>query len=111
MAENKDNLDVYEDDNDVITLTLEDGSEIDCDVLAVFPVGDNNYIALLPQNDESDGEVYLYRFVQNGDEDIELINIEDDEEFEAVSDAFDELLDDEELNDMLEEEGYTEDEE
>ncbi|MBO5199212.1 MAG: DUF1292 domain-containing protein [Lachnospiraceae bacterium] len=111
MAENKDNLDVYEDDNDVITLTLEDGSEIDCDVLAVFPVGDNDYIALLPQNDESDGEVYLYRFVQNGDEDIELINIEDDEEFEAVSDAFDELLDDEELNDMLEEEGYTEDEE
>lgn len=94
-----------EDENDdIITLTLDDGKEIECAVLAVFPVNDNNYIALLPQDADDEGEVYLYRFIQHDDDEIELINIEDDDEFDAVSDAFDEMLDDEELNEMLAEE-------
>ena len=92
-----------EDTNDQITLTLEDGSELICDVLAIFPVDDKNYIALLPQGDDPDAEIFLYRFEEKGDDDIDLINIEDDDEFEAVSDAFDELLDNAEFDEMFEE--------
>ena len=76
---------LYEDNNDQITLTLEDGSELVCDVIAIFPVDDKNYIALLPQGDDPDAEIFLYRFEEKGEDDIDLINIEDDDEFHVGS--------------------------
>lgn len=93
---------------DQVTLTLDDGSELLCDIISVFPVNINNeeqmYIALLPNEEKPDSEIFLYRFIQNGEDDIELKNIEDDEEFEAVSDAFDEMLDSEEFDEMFDDE-------
>lgn len=90
--------------HDQVTLTLDDGSEVVCDIIAVFPCGEKEYIALLPENSGEEGEVYLYQFLQNEDNELELINIEDDEEFEAVSDAFDEFLDSEEFDEMFSDE-------
>ena len=98
-------------DHDQVTLTLEDGSEVVCDIIAVFPCGEKEYIALLPENSGEEGEVYLYQFIQNDDDEIELVNIEDDEEFDAVSDAFDEFLDSEEFEEMLNDEDDEEEEE
>ena len=95
--------DLYNEECDQITLTLEDGTDLVCDVISVFPVQDKDYIALLPSNDDPDAEIFLYRFIENGEE-IELENIEDDEEFEMVSDAFDELLDAAEFDEMVGEE-------
>ena len=95
--------DLYNEECDQITLTLEDGSDLVCDVISVFPVQDKNYIALLPSNEDPDAEIFLYRFIENGEE-IELENIEDDEEFDMVSDAFDELLDAAEFDEMVGEE-------
>ena len=95
--------DLYNEECDQITLTLEDGSDLVCDVISVFPVNDKNYIALLPSNEDPDAEIFLYRFIENGEE-IELENIEDDEEFDMVSDAFDELLDAAEFDEMVGEE-------
>lgn len=91
-------------DHDTVTLTLEDDTEVVCDIICVFPCQDKDYIALLPQNAGEDGEVYIYQFKQSDDEEFELIHIEDDEEFEAVSDAFDEYLDSEEFDEMFEDE-------
>ncbi len=89
---------------DQITLTLDDDSELLCDVLATFPATVNGkeqmYIALLPTDASEDGEIFLYRFIEDGD-DIDLQNIEDDEEFDIVSDAFDELLDEEEFDELF----------
>ncbi len=95
--------DLYNEECDQITLTLEDGTDLVCDVISVFPVNGNNYIALLPSNEDPDAEIFLYRFIENGEE-IELENIEDDEEFDMVSDAFDELLDAAEFDEMVGEE-------
>ncbi len=96
----------YEDVCDQITLTLDDDSELLCDVIATFPAKVNGteqmYIALLPTDATPESEIYLYRFTENG-EDIDLQNIEDDEEFEIVSDAFDELLDEEEFDNLMDE--------
>jgi len=89
-----------EDAFDQVTLTLEDGSEMTCDVIAIFPCMDRDYIALLPENDP-DGDFLLYRFIDNGDGEYDLDDIEDDEEFEAASEAFDELMDNEEYDDMF----------
>ena len=86
-----------------VTLTLEDDTELNCMILSVFPAGENNYIALLPIEDDGtpkDEDVLLYRYIDNGEnEDPDLENIETDEEYDIAADAFDELLDDEEFAD------------
>ena len=102
MSENNQNFDDenMEDAFDQVTLTLEHGSELTCDVIAIYPCGERDYIALLPENDP-DGDYLLYRFIDNGEGDYDLDDIEDDEEFEAASEAFDELMDNEEYDDMF----------
>ena len=93
-------------DEDTVTLSLDDGTELECAVLAVFPAGERDYIALLPLEDTEDeeSEVFLYRFAEGENEELLLDNIEDDEEYERVADAFDELLDSEEFDELFDEE-------
>lgn len=88
-----------------VTLTLDDDKELECTVLTIFPVNDQSYIALLPMDapEDEEGEVLLYRFKQLEDDEIDLENIEDDDEYEAVADAFDLLLEDDEFDDLFEE--------
>ncbi|HIS47639.1 MAG TPA: DUF1292 domain-containing protein [Candidatus Scybalocola faecigallinarum] len=95
-----------DDEEATVTLTLDDGSELECAVLSIFPAGENQYIALIPldQEDSDEGEVYLYRFQEFENGEIQLDNIIDDEEYELVSDAFDELLDSEEFDEMFDDE-------
>ena len=79
-----------------VTLTMEDDSEVECAVIAIYPVADKEYIALLPLDEDGDneeGEVFLYRYSE-GEGEPTLENIEDDEEYEMAADAFDEILDD-----------------
>lgn len=83
---------------DIMYLTLEDNTELECDVLGLFQVEDYEYIALVPLEDD---QVLLYRYEED-DEGFELITIEEDEEFEMVSEAFDELF--------IEEDSETDDE-
>ena len=89
----------------IVTLELDDGETLDCAVLTIFPVGENDYIALLPLDGQAaeDGEIYLYRYSETADGEPELGNIEDDDEYEAVSDAFDELLDSQEYDELVSE--------
>jgi uncharacterized protein YrzB (UPF0473 family) len=96
----------HEHDQLNVTLTLDDGTELECAVLCIFPVGDKDYIALVPvdNEDEEEGEIFLYQFIEHENEEIELLNIENDDEFEAVSDAFDELMDSEEFDEMFDDE-------
>ena len=83
------------DGNITVTLTLDNDEQVECTILTIFPVDGKDYIALLPLNKDGkneDGEVYLYRyFKKEGTPAIE--NIEDDDEYEAVTDMFDQLLD------------------
>lgn len=90
--------------HDTITLTLDDGTELQCIVLDIFTVDDKDYIALQPIEGEEDDNVFLYRYIQEGEDDEpQLLNIEDDDEFEAVADAFEELLDTQEYDEMFDE--------
>jgi len=83
-------------------LKLNDGTELECFVIGDFEIEDKSYIALLPKEDE---RVLLYEYNED-EEGIELINIEDEKEFELVSEAFYELFGDDE-----DEENEVEDEE
>ena len=88
-----------------VTLTLDDDTTLECIVINIFQAGDKEYIALLPMEGEAaeDGEVYLYRYSEDEDGQPNLENIEDDEEFEIVSDAFDEMLDSAEFDELVRE--------
>ena len=80
-----------------VTLTLENNEELECAVLNIFEADEKEYIALLPldeNGDNTDGQIYLYRFIDNGEEEEPgLENIEEDEEFNRVSAVFNEWLD------------------
>ena len=89
-----------------VTLTLDDGTELECVVLTIFEAGGRDYIALPPLDgrEAEDGEVYLYRYLEDAEGNPDLANIEDDDEYEIVADAFDELLDTEEYDELVAEE-------
>ena len=86
-----------------VTLTLDDDTEVECVVLTIFNAGEHEYIALLPMEgaDSEEGEVYLYRYSETEDGTPNLDNIEDDDEYEIVAEAFDELLDAQEYDELV----------
>ncbi len=96
-----------EDEDIQVTLTLDDGREIDCEILCIYTVDEQDYIALLPPagDDFEEGEALIYRFFEENEE-PRIENIESEEEYEIAADAFEEWLDDAEY-----EEFYSDDEE
>lgn len=103
MAENNIKNQNLEDDEMFVTLDLDNGTQIECEILTIFEVNGQDYIALLPlsENDDEDGEeVYIYRYSEDAEGNPSLDNIEDDDEYEAVADRFDELLDEAEFDEM-----------
>lgn len=86
-----------------VTLTLDDGVEVECGLVSTFYAGDREYVALLPLEGEyaENGEVFIYRYSEDENGEPILDNIDSDEEYEIVADAFDELLDDEEFNELM----------
>ena len=81
-----------------VTLDLDDGSQLECQILTIFDVDNQNYIALVPV--DNDEEVIFYRYFEDEEGNPSLENIDSDDEFDAVSDRFDELLDEEEFEQM-----------
>lgn len=78
-----------------VSIELDDGSTMECAVLLIYTVDDKEYIAVQPMEDLSDpeGRVFIYGYGVDEHNVPELINIEDDDEFDAAIDAFEEHLD------------------
>ena len=79
---------------DVITLEFDDGAEVECEIMGVFDYNGKEYIALIP--DDGTDDVYIYGYKEVGDDEFELVDIEDDAEFEAVVAEFDKIMMEEE---------------
>lgn len=93
-------------DQATVTLTLDNGEVLECAILTIYPAGDNQYIALLPLDENGqneDGEVFVYRY-KEVDGGPTLENIEDDDEYEIAADAFDEYMDSLDIDDIVESE-------
>ena len=78
------------DETDVITLEFDDGAEVECEIMGVFDFEGKEYIALIP--DDGTDDVYLYGYKEVGEEEFELVDIEDDAEFEKVVAEFDKIM-------------------
>lgn len=97
----------YDAEEMTVELELEDGTNVTCAIVTILTVSNREYIVLLPldeQGDNTDGEVWFYRYSENPDdpnEEPELDYIDDDDEYEAVADAFDEYLDSTEFDELV----------
>lgn len=90
-----------------VELSLDNGQDVTCAVITILEVEKQDYIVLLPLDEKGenhDGEVWFYRYSENPDDPNEepvLDFIDSDEEYEKVADAFDEFLDDQEFDEIL----------
>ncbi len=106
MSENEILENEFEEDGEDyrVTLDLDDGRTLECAIMTILEVEGQDYIVLVPvdENDEpvDEGEVFIYRYFEDEDENPTLENIESEEEFEMVSEAFDEFLDEQEFNSL-----------
>ena len=86
-----------EDDDVMVTLSLDDGTEQRCEILTIFEVEKlgRDYIVLLPVDDNdqpcSDGEVYIYRYEEDEEGSPWLDNIASDDEYAEVTKVFETL--------------------
>lgn len=97
----------YDAEEMTVDLELEDGTTVSCAIVTILTVSNQDYIVLLPLNEDGeneDGEVWFYRYSENENdpnEEPELGYIDDDAEYEAVADAFDEYLDSAEFDELI----------
>lgn len=87
MADEK----VYQEEADFITLEFDDGTEVECEIMGVFDFEEKEYIALIPEDGTDD--VYIYGYKEVGEDEFELLDIEDDDEFERVVEEFEKITD------------------
>lgn len=76
-----------------VVIELENGEAIEYSIMAVFEVGGCSYVALLPVDENKNDEIVFYGCNEKiGEKELELIAIEDEEEFSVVSEAFIKLM-------------------
>ena len=80
-----------EDDLDVVVMTDEDGTEYLYDIAARMEHGDNEYVVLVPQ-DENDDEVVILRSEIVDDETEEFVPEEDDSITDAIFEEFKQMF-------------------
>ena len=84
---------------DLITLTDDEGKEYNFEVLDAIETDTDRYLALLPQYDdpqkmlEDSGELVIVKVIVEHGEEF-FCEIEDDDEYETVADAFVDRLED-----------------
>lgn len=90
-----------------VDLDLDDGTHVTCAVVTILTVANKDYIVLLPLNEKGEnenGEVWFYRYFEDEkdpNKEPVLEYIDDDDEYEAVGEAFDEYLDTVEFDEMI----------
>ena len=93
MADQKKNPDM-EEEVDIITLEFDEGEEVECEIMGVFDFNGKEYIALIP--DDGTDDVYIYGYKEVGEDEFEIVDIDDDAEFEAVAAEFGKIMDEQE---------------
>ena len=96
MSEVNEIFPVDENDTDVmVTIEMDDGENLDCEILTIFDLDDQDYIVLMPVDENgdplNDEQVFIYRYSEDENGTPMLDNIQSDEEYEAVGKRFEEI--------------------
>jgi uncharacterized protein YrzB (UPF0473 family) len=89
-------IEAIETEKDSLTIYLDDGREMPCQIVMIFRINDQKYIVLIPDDSSSDGKGFLMRFDIDGSGAPVVENIGDDDEYSRASSAFHKLYDDNE---------------
>jgi len=83
-------------DNNVETILLndEEGNEVEFDVLTKLDIEDKEYIIVAPTGEE-DIDAIALRIDKDAEGNDILVTIEDDEEFEMISEAYETIFSEE----------------
>lgn len=73
----------------MLHLELEDGKELDCEIICIFSLNDKEYIVLLPKGEE-EAYMYIYSEDENGGPILDMI--ETDEEYQKASAEFEKIM-------------------
>lgn len=73
-----------------LELELKDGETMICEIVSVFACEDREYMVLHPKEDE-EGIVYLMHMAEGENDELKLSPIEDEEELQKISEAFQEI--------------------
>lgn len=86
-------------ENDVtnIVLTDENGEEIEFEVITKLDIEENEYVIVVPKDEDTDEAVAL-RIDKDEDGNDLLVTVDDEDEFAIVVEAYEALFDDEDLN-------------
>jgi len=88
---------------DIIVLNDDEGHEHEFIHLASLDVDGSTYFVLLPveesEDEDEEAEVFIFKLDKDENGEEMLIEIEDDEEWEKVADAWEEMEDDEDDED------------
>ncbi len=76
-----------DEDVQIVTLTDEEGTETDFELIGRLTIEGKDYIALMAEDNDDEYLVLRSETDDNGEE--IFVTIEDDDEFDAVADAFD----------------------
>lgn len=101
----------YEDDEDVIVLTDEDGHDHEFQLIEILEVDEHEYAVLAPldsaaeagsesDEDVDEDEAIILRVETDEKGDRIFSDIEDDDEWEKVAEAWESSLEDEDLEDL-----------
>jgi hypothetical protein len=74
----------------IVTLEYDDGTVVETEAMGTFEVNGKEYIALIP--DDGSDDVYLYGYKEVGNDEFELVDIDDDGEFKTAVAEFDKLM-------------------
>ena len=80
-----------QDEAAIITLEFDDGEVIEWEEMGIFDYDGKDYIALIPLDGSDD--VYIYGYKEVGEDEFELVDIEDDALFAKVVEEFDTIMD------------------
>lgn len=83
-----------QDEEMTLVLTFDEG-DVECSILTIYECGGRDYIVVLPKdkNNNPMDEVYIYRYTEDEEGNPGIEYIEDEDEYEAAADRYDELLD------------------
>ncbi len=77
----------------MVVLTDEDGADRDFYIDEIYEVDGRLYCAAIPADEENISEYYVFRIKDLGNDDFEMEDIDDEDEYDAAADAYEEKLD------------------
>ena len=84
-------MDKKTEEQDIITLTDEEGKEVKCEFLDTVELDGKLYCVVEPISESSEfeeGSCYIFHLTENDDETVDLTPIEDEDELNAVFEKF-----------------------